>query len=83
MVVIRTGIKDFPEYCEQCKYYYIRVHENGRYSDICELSGERIDADGCKDGGWRYDGEKKPDNCPLMEVEDGTREEAKADSVRE
>ena len=65
MVVIRTEIKELPEYCEQCKYYYIRVRENGGYSDICELSGERIDADG-----WCYDGEKRPDNCPLMEVSD-------------
>lgn len=35
-----------------------------------ELCGERIDGDGCKGDGWYYDGEKRPDNCPLMEVED-------------
>ena len=32
--------------------------------------GERIDGDGCKGDGWYYDGEKRPDNCPFMEVED-------------
>lgn len=43
MVVIRTEIKELPEYCEQCKYYYLRVRGGGGYSDICEISGERME----------------------------------------
>ena len=69
MVVIRTEIKELPEYCEQCKYYYIRVRENGGYSDICELSGEHLNYGECT-GGWYYNGLARPVNCPLMDVSD-------------
>ena len=55
MVVIRTEIKELPEYCEQCKYYYLRVRETGGYSDICELSGEHLNYGECT-GGWYYNG---------------------------
>lgn len=70
MVVIKTGISELPEYCEACCYFGSRPHPRDGWMDLCELCGERIDADGCKDGGWCYDGEKRPDNCPLMEVAD-------------
>lgn len=68
MVVIRTDIKEFPKYCEQCSHYYLRVkRESGYYSDICGISGECMDYLECKDG-WYYNGLTRPDNCPLMEV---------------
>ncbi len=35
--------------------------------NVCELCGELLNHTG---GGWKYDGRKRPDNCPLMEVED-------------
>ncbi len=69
MVVIRTEIKELPEYCEQCKYYYMRVRQKGGYSDICELSGEHMEYGECNSG-WYYNGLTRPDSCPLMEVED-------------
>lgn len=69
MVVIRTEFKEVPEQCEDCCYYASRPHPRDGWMDLCELCGERIDGDGCKDDGWYYDGEKRPDNCPLMEVE--------------
>lgn len=69
MVVNRTEIKELPEYCEQCKYYYISVREKGGYSDICELSGENLNYGECTDG-WYYNGLERPVNCPLMEVPD-------------
>lgn len=69
MVAIKTDIKELPEYCEQCKYYYLRARGKSGYSDICEISGERMDYGECKDG-WYYNGLTRPDNCPLMEVED-------------
>lgn len=50
MIAIRTEIKELPEYCEQCKYYYLRVRGKSGYSDICEISGERMDYGECKDG---------------------------------
>lgn len=69
MVVIKTEFKMLPEECETCCYYGCRPHPRDGWMDLCELCGERIDGDGCKDDGWHYDGEKRPDNCPLMEVE--------------
>lgn len=69
MVVIKTEFVEVPEQCEACCYFGSRPHPRDGWMDLCELCGERIDGDGCKDG-WYYDGEKRPDNCPLMEVED-------------
>lgn len=70
MVVIKTEFVELPEYCEECCYFESRPHPRDGWMDLCELCGERIDGDGGKDDGWFYDGEKRPDNCPLMEVED-------------
>lgn len=70
MVVIRTEIKEIPEYCEACRYFGSLPNPRDGWMDLCELCGERIDSDGCKDDGWCYDGNKRPDNCPLMEVTD-------------
>lgn len=70
MVVIKTEFVELPEYCEACCYFGSRPHPRDGWMDLCELCGERIDGDRCKDDGWCYDGEKRPDNCPLMEVED-------------
>ena len=70
MVVIKTEFVELPECCEACCYFWSRPHPRDGWMDLCELCGERIDADGCKDDGWCYDGNKRPDNCPLMEVED-------------
>ena len=70
MIAIRTEIKELPEQCEDCGYFGTRPHPYDGWMDLCELCGERIDGNGCKDDGWNYDGEKRPDNCPLMEVSD-------------
>lgn len=70
MVVIKTGIKELPETCEDCGYYGTRPHPYDGWMDLCELCGEIIDGNGCKDDRWCYDGERRPGNCPLMEVGD-------------
>ena len=82
-MINRTGGKKFHNHCERCRYFHLKVQKVGGWleicevtdgwMDLCELCGERIDADGCKDDGWCYDGEKSPDNCPLMEVEDNDK----------
>lgn len=36
------------------------------------MCGELLNHTG---GGWKYDGRKRPDNCPLVEVEDMNRKE--------
>ena len=69
MVVIRTEFKELPECCEQCSYFGCRPHPYDGWMDLCELCGERIDGNGCKDDWWYYSGERRPGNCPLMEVD--------------
>lgn len=71
----RTGDKKFLNHCELCKYFHLEVQQGGGWLEICEVTGGRvIGSDEVLN---------KSDNCPFMEVEDGTREEAKADSGRE
>lgn len=77
----RTGDKKFnisctvPHNCMSCKYFRINVQADGRLLYMCEATCEQLI--------WKYGGLIKSDNCPFMKVEDGTREEAKADSGRE
>lgn len=59
--------------CMLCKYFHLEVQEGGGWLEICEVTGGRVIGSD----------EVKSDNCPFMEVEDGTREEAKSDSWRE
>lgn len=61
MVVIRTEIKELPEYCEQCKYFHIEEQQGGGWLEICEVTGGRVIGSG--------EGLNKSDNCPFMEVE--------------
>lgn len=75
MAVIRTEIKELPEYCERCKHFHTEVREGGGWFEICEVTGRRTI--------WGDERLNKSDNCPFMEVEYGTREEAKSDSGRE
>ena len=59
MVVIRTENKEFPEYCEKCKYLHLEVQDGGGWLEICEVTGGRVIG---SDEGF--------DNCPFMEVKD-------------
>ena len=59
MVVIRTEIKELPEYCEKCKYLHFEVQEGGWWLEICEVTGGRVIG---SDEGF--------DNCQFMEVSD-------------
>ena len=36
----------------EMKWHPIVNGDLSGWMDLCELCGERIDADGCKDGGW-------------------------------
>lgn len=69
----KTGGEKFHNNCEKCKYLHLEVQEGGGWLEICEVTGGRVIGSD----------EVKSDNCPFMEVEDGTREEAKSDSGRE
>lgn len=68
MVVMKmTHMVNLPEVCDDCIYYGCKPHPYKGWSDICELCGQCMD-DGETEG-LIYDGNGKPKNCPLIEVE--------------
>lgn len=67
MVVMKmTHMVNLPEFCDDCIYYVCKPHPYKGWSDICELCGQCMDDDQAED--WIYDGNGRPKNCPLMEV---------------
>ena len=69
MIVIKTSITELPEYCDDCTYYSCRPHPYKGWTNACELCVQCLDDDGEK--GWFYDGNGRPENCPLFEVKGG------------
>ncbi|MBP5422490.1 MAG: hypothetical protein J6Y78_08635 [Paludibacteraceae bacterium] len=73
MVVIKTNMRNLPEYCDDCIYYSCRPHPYKGWSDSCDLCSQCMDDDQVRE--WVYDGNGRPENCPLMEIgetENGT-----------
>ena len=69
MIAIKwESMKEVPEYCDNCIYFGTRPHPIKGWTDLCELMNECMDDD-CEDG-WIYDGNGRPKNCPIIEVED-------------
>lgn len=69
MVVMKMAhMKHIPEYCDDCIYYGCKPHPYKGWTDSCELCMQCLDDD--QEKGWIYDGNGRPANCPLMEVDD-------------
>lgn len=66
MIAIKTSMFDLPEYCDDCRYYQCSPHPIKGWSDFCGLCCECMDDD-CKEG-WLYDGNSRPEKCPLFIV---------------
>lgn len=66
-VVIKTGLKELPEYCDECIYYECKPHPIKGWSEHCGLFYESLDEDDCKEG-WHYDGDTRPAKCPLVKA---------------
>ena len=62
-----THMKSLPETCDNCTYYGCRPHPYKGWSQSCELCMHCMDDD--EPEGWIYDGDNRPKNCPLIEVE--------------
>lgn len=74
MIAIKTNIEKMPEYCDNCRWYGCKPHPMKGWSVICELMNQCLDDD--QEEGWIYDGNGRPKNCPLMEVNaDGKTED--------
>ena len=74
----RTGNKKFHNHCELCEYFRLELQHDGRCLERCSVTGDKITTII-----FRSIESIKSARCPFKEVEDGTREEAKADSGRE
>lgn len=61
-------MKHIPECCDDCIYYGCKPHPYKGWTDSCELCMQCLDDD--QEKGWIYDGNGRPTNCPLMEVDD-------------
>ena len=67
MVVMKmTHMKNLPETCDDCCYYECGPHPYKGWSNGCGLCMPCTDDD--QEEGWIYDGNDRPKNCPLMEV---------------
>lgn len=76
MIAIKLSDKimnQMPEHCGLCIYYGSRPHPFKGWTDLCELCVQCLDDD--QEDGWIYDGDNRPKNCPLIEVNDGTKTE--------
>ena len=72
MIAIKTSLRNLPEYCEDCQWYECRPHPMKGWSESCGLMNECMDDDGPKE--WIYDGNGRPEACPLVNVEQEARE---------
>lgn len=72
MIVIKTNIRNMPEYCDDCRWYSTRPHPVKGWAEVCELMLECIDDDAPDE--WKYDGNDRPKACPLLEVAKGGSE---------
>lgn len=68
MVVMKlTHMKHVPEFCDDCTYYSCKPHPYKGWSNGCELCMQCLDDD--QEEGWIYDGNSRPKNCPLVEID--------------
>lgn len=71
MICIKTGMEKLPEYCEECQWYGTRPHPYNGWTNICELMSHCMDDDQPKE--WIYDGNSRPEACPLVEMAEQER----------
>ena len=67
MIVSKIDMESLPDYCESCSWYGMRPDPDRGISEGCELAGVCIDDDQPEE--WIYDGNKRPEACPLVEIE--------------
>jgi hypothetical protein len=72
MICIRTGMKELPEYCDDCQWYGNMPHPYKGWTETCELMNHCMDDDEPEE--WIYDGNGRPKACPLVEVKENADE---------
>ena len=70
MIAIKTtAMNEMPEGCDECVWYECRPHPAKGWTDQCQLMCECLDDDQSKE--WIYDGNGRPEACPLIEIKEG------------
>lgn len=67
MIAIKTSLEKLPDYCDNCHWYTCRPHPHKGWTELCELESHCMDDDQSRE--WIYDGNGRPEACPLREVE--------------
>ena len=69
MIAIKTtAMRQMPEYCDNCCWYECRPHPEKGWTELCNLMCHCMDDTQPKE--WIYDGNGRPQACPLIEVKD-------------
>lgn len=77
MIAIKsTAMKEIPKYCDDCIWYGCKPHPQKGWTDMCELMSHCMDDDQPEE--WIYDGNGRPEMCPLIEI----TEEGESDDKR-
>lgn len=68
MICIKTLLKELPKYCDDCVWYSSLPHPSKGWTEMCELEHHCMDDDQTDE--WVYDGNGRPEACPLVEAEE-------------
>ena len=69
MIAIKTtAMKELPEFCDDCCWYDCLPHPEKGWTEFCGLMHHDMDDDQPEE--WIYDGNGRPQACPLIEVKD-------------
>ncbi len=69
MIVVKCkSLTKIPEYCDDCLYMETMPCPMNGWVDLCLLANVNMTDN--LDEGWIYDGNGRPKNCWLMEIEE-------------
>lgn len=66
MIAIKTKMKKLPKNCDDCQWLGLIHATDEGWSQLCELMNHCMDDDQPKE--WIYDGNGRPEACPLIEI---------------
>ena len=71
MIAIKiTAMKEMPDGCDGCSWYGCRPHPAKGWTELCELMCHCMDDDQPEE--WIYDGDSRPQACPLIDLPEGS-----------
>ena len=68
LAIKTTAMEAIPDHCDDCVWYECRPHPTKGWTEFCEIMMHCIDDD--QPDEWIYDGDSRPKECPLIEIEE-------------